>query len=79
MEQGKLAGAEQMYQQALRGKEEVVEAEHISTLNTIDNLGSLYRYQGKLAEAEQMLQRVVQGYQKALGTEDSWTYVQALH
>ena len=39
---------------ALKKKEKTLEAEYISTLDTINNLGFLYKYQGKLAEAEQI-------------------------
>ena len=54
LNQGKLAEAEQMYQRALQGREKALGAEHMSTLDTVNNLGILYRNQGKLAEAEQM-------------------------
>ncbi|MCJ1405466.1 hypothetical protein MMC11_008694 [Xylographa trunciseda] len=67
--QGKLAEAEQMYERALQGYEKALGAEHISTLRTVNNLGTLYRNQGKLAEAEQMYERALQGYEKALGAE----------
>jgi tetratricopeptide (TPR) repeat protein len=50
--QGKLALAEQMYERALRGKENMLGAEHTSTLQTVNNLGNLYTDQGKLALAE---------------------------
>src|SRR5207248_979101 len=50
--QGKLAEAEAMYQRALAGYEKALGPEHTSTLDTVNNLGSLYRDQGKLAEAE---------------------------
>ena len=53
-DQGKLAEAEQMYQQALQGDEKAWGPEHTSTLNTVNNLGALYKDQGKLALAEQM-------------------------
>ncbi|KAH0542026.1 hypothetical protein FGG08_003575, partial [Glutinoglossum americanum] len=51
-DQGKLAEAEAMLQQALAGKEKALGPEHTSTLDTVHNLGALYRGQGKLAEAE---------------------------
>src|SRR5436305_13708416 len=38
-DQGKLAEAEQMYQQALQGDEKAWGPEHTSTLNTVNNLG----------------------------------------
>jgi tetratricopeptide (TPR) repeat protein len=66
-DQGKLVEAEQMYQQALQGKEKAWGPEHTSTLATVNNLGALYADQGKLVEAEQMYQRALQGYEKAWG------------
>jgi len=68
-DQGKLAEAEKMYQQALEGKEKTLGPEHTSTLNTFNNLGNLYADQGKLAKAEKIYQRVLKGYEKALGPE----------
>jgi len=59
--------AEQMYEQALRGKEKVLGAEHRSTLHTVNNLGNLYADQGKLAEAEQMYERALRGCEKPFG------------
>jgi tetratricopeptide (TPR) repeat protein len=67
--QGKLAKAEQMYLQVLKGYEKVLGHEHTSTLAIVNNLGALYTTQGKLAEAEQMYQRALTGYEKALGSE----------
>jgi hypothetical protein len=46
-----------MYERALGGSERALEADHTSTLDTVNNLGVLYRDQGKLAEAEQMYVR----------------------
>jgi tetratricopeptide (TPR) repeat protein len=40
--QGKLDEAEKMYQRALRGKEKAWGLDHISTLDTVNNLGLLY-------------------------------------
>ena len=40
-DQGKLAQAEEMYQQALQGYKKSLGLEHTSTLNTVNNLGSL--------------------------------------
>jgi tetratricopeptide (TPR) repeat protein len=63
LNQGKLAEAEQMFQQGLQGKEKALGAEHTSTLQTVNNLGLLYKSQGKLDEAEQMYQLVLQNYE----------------
>jgi tetratricopeptide (TPR) repeat protein len=78
-DQGRLAEAEQMYQQALQGKEKVLGAEHRSTLGTVYNLGNIYSNQGRLAVAEQMYQRALQGYEKALGTDNTSTYIPTLN
>jgi tetratricopeptide (TPR) repeat protein len=53
----------------LQGKEKAWGPEHISTLNTVNNLGFLYADQGKMDEAEEMYVRALQGYEKALGRE----------
>ena len=58
-----------MYQQALAGKEKALGPNHTSTLDTVNNLGVLYRDQGKLAQAEQMYRRALMGFQKSLGLE----------
>jgi tetratricopeptide (TPR) repeat protein len=55
--------AERMYLQVLAGKEKALGPDHTSTLETVHNLGTLYRDQGKLAEAEQMYQRALAGYE----------------
>lgn len=41
-------------------------AKHTSTLDTVNNLGILYKSQGKLAEAEKMYERALQGTEEAL-------------
>ncbi|SLM38841.1 nb-arc and tpr domain protein [Lasallia pustulata] len=60
-----MAEAEAMYRRALEGYEKAWGPEHTSTLNTINNLGSLYSSQGKMAEAEAMYRRALEGYEKA--------------
>ncbi|KAL3429076.1 hypothetical protein BDV09DRAFT_203329 [Aspergillus tetrazonus] len=65
--QGKLEEAEEMYQQALAGKEKVLGPNHISTLDTTNSLGLLCFDQGKLKEAEEMYQQALAGKEKALG------------
>ncbi|KAL4967483.1 P-loop containing nucleoside triphosphate hydrolase protein, partial [Aspergillus stella-maris] len=52
-EQVQLVAAEEMYQRALAGKEKALGPDHISTLDTVNNLGILYSNQGKLQEAEE--------------------------
>jgi hypothetical protein len=41
--QDKLGEAEQMYQRALAGYEKALGPEHTSILNTVHNLGNLYK------------------------------------
>ncbi|KAK7193587.1 NB-ARC and TPR domain protein [Paraphaeosphaeria sporulosa] len=65
--------AEKMYQRALQGYEKVWGPEHTSTLNTVNNLGTLYADLGRLDEAGKMYQRALQGYEKAWGPEHTST------
>jgi tetratricopeptide (TPR) repeat protein len=67
--QGQFNEAEKMYQRALQGYEKAWGPEHTSTLNTVNNLGSLYADLGRLDEAEKMYQRALQGYEKLFGYE----------
>jgi tetratricopeptide (TPR) repeat protein len=68
-----------MYIQALQGKEEAFGPKHTSILDTVNNLGSLYKNQGKLAEAEAMYVRALQGYEDALGPQLVSSYLPALN
>jgi tetratricopeptide (TPR) repeat protein len=68
-DQGRLAEAEAMYQQALARYEKALGPEHTSTLQTVNNLGVLYWNQDKLDEAEVIYQRALAGREKALGLE----------
>jgi tetratricopeptide (TPR) repeat protein len=43
------------------------------TLDTVDNLGLLYRDQDKLDDAEQMYLRALAGYEKVLGADHTLT------
>ena len=47
-EQGKMKEAEETYLRALRGYEKAWVPEHTSTLDTVNNLGNLYKDQGKM-------------------------------
>jgi Tetratricopeptide repeat len=58
-----------MYLRALRGNEKAWGAEHTSTLNTVNNLGLLYKNQGKIVVAEEMYVRALRGYQKTVGND----------
>ncbi|SLM37735.1 beta transducin-like protein het-e4s, partial [Lasallia pustulata] len=62
-----------MYRRALEGKEKAWGSEHTSTLETVNNLGILYKKQGKMAEAEAMYRRALEGYEKAWGPEHTST------
>ena len=57
-----------MYERGLQGKQKALGAEHTSTLDIINNLGSLYKNQGKLAEAELM------SYQNAFSRKCRFSY-----
>jgi tetratricopeptide (TPR) repeat protein len=62
-----------LYMRALRGCEEVLGAKHMSTLQTVNNLGSFYWKQGKLQEAEEMYLRALTGKEEALGAKHTST------
>ncbi|KAG9657517.1 hypothetical protein KCV03_g10180, partial [Aureobasidium melanogenum] len=72
-DQDRYTEAEEMYERALAGRGKALGPEHTSTLDTVNNLGSLYRRQGRLAEAEAMYKRALAGYEKALGREHTST------
>jgi tetratricopeptide (TPR) repeat protein len=42
-------------------------------LDTVNNLGNLYKNQGKMVEAEEMYMRALEGYEKAWGAEHTST------
>jgi tetratricopeptide (TPR) repeat protein len=65
--------AERMYLRVLAGKEKALGPDHTSTLETVNNLGLLYRAQGRLAEAEQMYERALAGCERALGPDHTST------
>jgi tetratricopeptide (TPR) repeat protein len=65
--------AEKMYRRALQGYEKAWGSEHTSTLDTVNNLGALYKDLGRLDEAEEMYERALQGYEKAWGPEHTST------
>jgi tetratricopeptide (TPR) repeat protein len=68
-----------MLQRVLQGKEKAWGLEHTSTLDTVNNLGNLYKNLGRLDEAEKMLQRALDGYVKAIGSDSLVTHVPALN
>jgi tetratricopeptide (TPR) repeat protein len=63
-----------MYQRALQGYENAYGPDHIETLDTVNNIGILYKEQGMLLKAEQVYQRALQGYEKAIGIDNITTY-----
>ncbi|KAJ5778860.1 hypothetical protein N7457_006580 [Penicillium paradoxum] len=65
--QSQMAAAEQMYQRALAGYEEILGPKHEFTLNAVHNIGRLYRDQDKPDKAEEMYQRALAGYEETLG------------
>ncbi|KFA76937.1 hypothetical protein S40288_10344, partial [Stachybotrys chartarum IBT 40288] len=66
---GRLKDAEDMYNRALQGYEKAWGSEHTSTLDTVNNLASLYADQGQFKDAEDIYNRALQGYEKAWGPE----------
>jgi len=48
-----------MFQRALKGYEKALRPDHTFTLNTVNNLGFLYKDLGRMVEAEAMLQRAL--------------------
>jgi pentatricopeptide repeat protein len=71
--------AKSMYEQALRGYTEKLGTEHISTLNTINNLANICAKRGNLEAAEKMYEQVLRGHEKAMGPLQFTTYVPALN
>ena len=67
------AEAEKMYRRALAGYEKAWGPDHTSTLDTVNNLGNLYKNQGKLVEAEEMYRRALAGKEKAWGPDHTST------
>jgi Tfp pilus assembly protein PilF len=57
--------AEEMFVRALKGYEEAWGPKHTSTLDTVNNLGLLYKNQGKMKEAEEMYVRALKGKEEA--------------
>jgi len=58
-----------VHQRALKGFEKVLGPEHLDTLTSVSNLGSVLESQGKYEEAEAMHERALKGYEKVLGLE----------
>jgi tetratricopeptide (TPR) repeat protein len=60
-----------LYLRALRGYEEAWGAKHTSTLDTVYNLGNLYRDRGEAVEAKKMYQRALFGYKDVEGDHEA--------
>lgn len=56
-----------MYQWVLESYKKVWEIEHMSILDTINNLDILYANQGKFQKAKAMYWRLLEDYKKVLG------------
>ncbi len=72
-DEGRLARAEELYEQALEGYKRTLGPDHETTLSTAFHLGYVYSKQVKLAEAVKMYKQVLMGYEKTLGPNDDLT------
>jgi hypothetical protein len=52
---------------------------YILILNTVNNIGPLYRSQGKMNEAEKTYSRAPEWYEMVLGLENITTFVPAIN
>ncbi|QIX02224.1 hypothetical protein AMS68_007741 [Peltaster fructicola] len=73
-----MAAAEEAYLFALHRKEQAP-GYHVSTLQTVHDLGTLYLRQGRPARAEAMLQRALDGREDLLGLKHISTLETVLH
>jgi tetratricopeptide (TPR) repeat protein len=71
--QGILRQAQQLYERALAGKEEILGPDHISTLETVNNLGVVHTNRRNLEAAEKLCQRALVGRENALGRHHAST------
>jgi hypothetical protein len=64
----------------LQAREKALGPEHVDTVTSIDNLGTVLERQGKYEEAEAMHRRALEGYEEVLGLEhvDTLTSVNSL-
>jgi len=63
-DQVQITAQESMYLRVLRAKEREWGPEHLTTLDTVMELGSLYTDEDRTLEAERMLSRALRGYEK---------------
>ncbi|KIX03666.1 uncharacterized protein Z518_07219 [Rhinocladiella mackenziei CBS 650.93] len=66
---GDLPAVEVYLQKALKGRKEILGAEHPSTLTNMANLASTYRNQGRWKEAEELNVQVTEMRKRVLGEE----------
>ena len=67
--QGKYEEAEAVHQRALKGFEKILGPEHLDTLTSISNLGSVLEGQGKYKGAGAVHQRALKWYERYLGQD----------
>ena len=60
--------AEQLYLQALAGKEKAFGLDHMCTLDTVTDLENLYRYQGELLPYPYSYCKTLNGYKVVTST-----------
>jgi tetratricopeptide (TPR) repeat protein len=77
-QKGQYAAAEELYRQALAGREKALGLEHIDTLQSASDLATNLAQQGQYAAAEQLHRRALIGREKALGPEHPHT-LQSVH
>jgi len=70
---GKLVEAEQMYHRALRGYEKAWGPEHTSTLDTVNNLGNLYKNQASSSRPSRCTSGRCEATRKAWGPDHTST------
>jgi tetratricopeptide (TPR) repeat protein len=63
------APAENLYCRALEGREKILGTEHLDTLASVNNLGTLLWKKGNYQEAEPLYRRALVGREKNLGSE----------
>jgi hypothetical protein len=63
-DQAQTTARESMYLRVLRAKEREWGPKHLTTLDTVMELGSLYADEGRRSEAERMFSRALLGYEK---------------
>ncbi|KAL2855615.1 purine and uridine phosphorylase [Aspergillus pseudodeflectus] len=73
LSQGMLRQAQQLYERALAGKEDILGPDHISTLETVNNLGIVHTNRRNTEAAGKMCQRALLGRENALGPHHAST------